>query len=195
MNRTYQKVKRTSSRISWRDESGQAFVEFAIVTVMLMVLIFGAIDFGRAIYMRQVLVNLSRETANLEARGVGTTAGEIMSNALSAAIQEALPLALNSSNGYVVVTAVTNYGAHYSISQQYNAGSLSGAASRVGTATNTGNTAILPATAGSILPANRTVYVAEVFYKFVAITPVGNFILRGGILPTRFYDAAYFSAL
>ncbi len=91
---------------------------------MLMVLIFGAIDFGRAIYMRQVLINLSRETANLEARGTGSTTQEIMTNALSAAIQEALPLALNSSNGYVVVTAVTNFGAHFTISQQYNSGTL-----------------------------------------------------------------------
>src|ERR1022692_341779 len=115
-------AKRTVSRISGRNEGGQALIEFTAVVLMLIVLIFGAIDFGRAIYMRQVLINLSRETANLEARGTGSTTKEIMTNALSAAIQEALPMALNSSNGYVVVTAVTNFGAHFSISQQYNAG-------------------------------------------------------------------------
>ena len=193
MNRLLRRTTRTARQIPWCNENGQALVEFAVVTVILIVLIFGAIDFGRAIYMRQVLINLSRETANLEARGTGSTTMEIMTNALGAAIQEALPMALNSSNGYVVVTAVTNFGAGFTISQQYNAGSLPGATSRVGTSTNRGNTAALPSTSVSILPANRTVYVAEVYYKFVAITPVGNFIK--GILPKQFYDAAYFSAL
>jgi Flp pilus assembly protein TadG len=198
MNRSSQKAKRTVSRIFWRGKSGQALVEFAGVTVLLLVLIFGAIDFCRAIYLRQVLLNLSRETANLEARGTGSTTQEIMTNALSAAIQEALPLALDSSNGMVIVTAVTNnFGtgkkgstAGYIISQQFAAGTLTGAASAIGSGSNA--VAWLPET--SILPTNRTVYVAEIFYKFTPITPVGNFI-NHILLPTQFYDVAYFSAL
>ncbi len=131
MNHIFQKTKQTVARISWRGESGQALIEFAVASVMLIVLIFGVIDFCRAIYLRQVLVNLSRETANLEARGSGTTTMDIMTNALNAAITEALPLALNSSTGMVIVTAVTNFNskgtAQYTISQQYTAGSLAGA--------------------------------------------------------------------
>jgi Flp pilus assembly protein TadG len=191
MNRPSQKVKRTASRIFRRGKSGQALIEFTGVTVFLLVLIFGAIDFCRAIYLRQVLVNLSRETANLEARGSGTTTMDIMTNALNAAIQEALPLALNSSTGMVIVTAVTNFGSHVTISQQYKSGTLAGASSRIGSTTNVGNTATMPSTAKSILPANRTVYVAEIYYKFIPITPVGNFIKA--ILPKQFYDAAFFS--
>lgn len=197
MNHIFQKTKQTVARISWRGESGQALIEFAVASVMLIVLIFGVIDFCRAIYLRQVLVNLSRETANLEARGSGTTTMDIMTNALNAAITEALPLALNSSTGMVIVTAVTNFNskgtAQYTISQQYTAGSLAGAISRIGSSTNVGNKATLPTTGGTYLPANRTVYVAEIYYKFVPITPVGNFIKA--VLPTQFYDAAYFSAL
>ncbi len=197
MNRPYQKTKRTVSRIFWHSKSGQALVEFAGVTVLLLVLIFGAIDFCRAIYLRQVLVNLSRETANLEARGTGSTTQEIMTNALSAAIQEALPLALDSSNGMVIVTAVTNnFGtgrrgstAGFVISQQFMAGTLAGAASAIGSGSNA--VAWLPET--SILPSNRTVYVAEVYYRFTPITPVGHFI--NAVLPAKFYDVAYFSAL
>src|ERR1039458_4808607 len=109
MNRILQRAKRTVSRISGRGEGGQALIEFTLVALLLIVLIFGAIDFCRAIYMRQLLINLSRETANLEARGVGSTTAEIMTNALNAAIQEASPLTLNSTNGMVIVTAVTNY--------------------------------------------------------------------------------------
>ena len=168
-------------------------MEFALVTVILMVLIFGAIDFCRAIYLRQVLVNLSRETANLEARGTGSTTIDIMTNALNAAILEAKPLGLSSTTGMVIVTAVTNFGTGFTISQQYKSGTLAGAISRVGSSTNRGNTATLPKTGGSILPANRTVYVAEIYYRFFPITPVGHFIKA--VLPTQFYDAAYFSAL
>ena len=194
MSHVLQKTRRTLSRISWRGESGQALVEFTLVTVMLIVLIFGAIDFGRALHMRQVLINLSRETANLEARGAGSTTAEIMTNALNAAITEALPLALDSANGYVVVSAVTNYGSNFTVSQQYYKGSLTGAKSVVGPSyvgTNKFNQAYLPNK--TMLPANRTVYVAEIYYKFTAITPVGNFFK--GTLPKQFYDVAYFSAL
>jgi len=187
------RIKKGPSRFSWRGENGQALLEFSLVTVTLLVLIFGAIDFCRAIYLRQVLVNLSRETANLEARGSGTTTLDIMTNALNSAIVEAKPLALNSSTGMVIVTAVTNFGTHYTISQQWKSGTLAGATSLVGTSTNLGNTATLPKTAVSILPANRTVYVAEIYYKFFPITPVGHFIKA--VLPSQFYDVAYFSAL
>jgi Flp pilus assembly protein TadG len=201
MNRILQKIKRTVSRVSGRGEDGQALIEFTLVTVLLIVLIFGAIDFSRAIYMRQVLINLSRETANLEARGVGSTTAEIMTNALNAAIQEASPLTLNSTNGMVIVTAVTNYTnvvkkqstATYTISHQFWLGTLGTFQSAVGTYTgsNKFNQGILPNT--GILPANRTVYVAEIFYKFSPITPVGQLIKV--ILPAQFYDVAYFSAL
>jgi Flp pilus assembly protein TadG len=192
MSRTFQKATRTVSRIFCRGESGQALVEFSLITVALLVLIFGAIDFGRAIYLRQVMINLSRETANLEARGTGSTTQDIMTNALGAAIQEGLPtLNLNSVTGMVIVTAVTNFGKGFRISQQYSAGTLATAASLIGKGSNT--TATLPSTAISILPANRTVYVAEIYYEFFPITPVGNFIKA--VLPKKFYDAAYFSAL
>jgi hypothetical protein len=195
MNHILQKTKRAVPRISWRDESGQAIMEFAAVVVMLIVLIFGAIDFCRAIYMRQLLVNLSRETANLEARGSGSTTQDIMSNAMAAAITEALPLTLGSSNGMVIVTAVTLSNTNNTpiISYQYSAGSLAGAASVIGGPAGNAPKQMPNTGSISILPAFRTVYVAEIYYKFVPITPVGNFIKA--VLPTQFYDAAYFSSL
>jgi O-glycosyl hydrolase len=117
-----------------------------------------------------------------------------MTNALNAAITEAVPLALDSANGYVVVSAVTNYGSTFTVSQQYFKGSLSGAKSVVGPSyagTNKFNQANLPNK--TMLPAHRTVYVAEIYYRFTPITPVGNFFKAA--LPTQFYDVAYFSAL
>jgi Flp pilus assembly protein TadG len=192
MNRIFLKAKRMTS-VQWRDNSGQAVMEFSLVATMLIVLAFGVIDFSRAIYLREVLINLSREAANLEARGTGSTTGEIMTNALNATLLSASPLSLNSSTGMIIVTAVTNFGGGFHISQQIKSGTLVGAVSKVGSAVN--GTATLPTIkgGGSFLPANHTVYVAEVFYKFTAITPVGNFFK--GVLPTQLYDAAYFSAL
>jgi hypothetical protein len=191
MIREFQKTKRIVSRFPWRGESGQAFIEFTLVVCILMALIFGAIDFCRAIYMRQLLINLSRETANLEARGVGTTTQDIMTNALSAAVLEALPsLALDGANGKVIVTAVTNpNGAGPRLSLQYHTGSLPDSDSRLGSTIGAAPT-YWP---NGISTTNRSVYVAEIFYKYKPITPVGYFFK--GVLPTQFYDAAYFSTL
>jgi Flp pilus assembly protein TadG len=200
MNHILQRTKQTVSRFFWRDEGGQALIEFTLVTLLLIVLIFGAIDFCRAIYLRQLLVNVSRETANLEARGTGSTTAEIMTNAMNSMLTEALPLVLNSTNGTIIVTAVTNFNnvvnkkstAAFTISHQYQQGTLLNAKSAVGTFTGTNN--FNPATLPTgILPAHRTVYVAEIFYKFTPITPVGKLINH--LLPTQFYDAAYFSTL
>src|ERR1017187_2299353 len=128
----FQKTKRIVSRFSRAGESGQALVEFSLVVFILMALLFGAIDFCRAIFMRQLLINLSRETANLEARGTGSTTQDIMTNALNAAILEALPsLALDGANGKVIVTAVTNTNGTPFVSYQFQTGSLSGS-SQVG---------------------------------------------------------------
>src|SRR5689334_6984144 len=59
--------RKTQTR--FRQCSGQALVEFALISLVLITLLFGLIDFGRAILVRQVMVNLSREGANLASRG------------------------------------------------------------------------------------------------------------------------------
>ena len=196
MNSLVQKTNRTVSRIFWRGESGQALVEFTLVTIVLLVLIFGVIDVCRAIYLRQLLVNLTRETANLEARGSGSTTDDIMTNALVAGITEALPsLALDSANGKIIVTAVTlsNTNSSPMITHQFSAGSLSTAGSVIGGPAGNAPNAKWDTGNPLILPAFHTVYVAEIYYKFVPITPVGGLINIA--LPKQFYDVAYFSAL
>lgn len=44
--------------------SGQALVEYALVLPLLLLLILGAMDFGRLFYTKMVLVNAAREGAN-----------------------------------------------------------------------------------------------------------------------------------
>lgn len=47
---------------------GLVSVELALLLPLLLLLIFGVVDFGRAIQTQMILVNLSREGANLAAR-------------------------------------------------------------------------------------------------------------------------------
>jgi Flp pilus assembly protein TadG len=61
-----------------RDERGATMVEFAIIFPLLAILVFGAIDFGRAFFIRNSLISAAREGARVGAvfRDMCTTAGQ-----------------------------------------------------------------------------------------------------------------------
>jgi Flp pilus assembly protein TadG len=46
-----------------KDQKGAAFIEFTIIFPLLMVLIFGIVEFGLILYNQQVITNASREGA------------------------------------------------------------------------------------------------------------------------------------
>jgi Flp pilus assembly protein TadG len=180
----HKRIRRTSQT----GESGQALIEFSLVVIVLIVLMFGLIDVCQAIYTRQVIVNLAREGANLASRGTGDTRSEIISNAVAAVVDAASPLSI-TTNGVVIITAVTNNArGSYFISLQQRQGALT-FASKIGT--RVGQSATLPITSPSLSQPNYTVYVAEIYYKFKPITPIGS-LLRVAI-PTNLYDVAYFT--
>jgi Flp pilus assembly protein TadG len=162
-----------------RGRSGQALIEFALVAVMLLLVLFAIIDFSRIILVREVMINVSREGANLISRGTD------MTNALNALVTSAQPLNINSS-GYIILSSVINTntdGVPRVSEQQMTGGMLS--TSKVGPP---GNVATLP---NPQLPLpNQTLWVAEVFYSFTPVTPLGQ--LLGMTLPTTNYDAAFF---
>src|SRR5664279_2853368 len=83
------------------DDSGQALVEFAIAAMMLLIIVFGLIDFCRAIYDQQVITNLTGEGCSLSSRGTGLT------DTVTAVIASSAPLNLNAS-GRVIATSVFN---------------------------------------------------------------------------------------
>jgi Flp pilus assembly protein TadG len=160
---------------SW--ESGQAIVEFAICALLLFTLAFGLVDFGRAIYQKEVITNLTREGSNLASRGTS------LNDAATAVVNGANPLNLSTS-GYVIITSVVNNSGTYNITGQVSQGGIS-ARSKVGT--GVGNNAVLPAGA---VASGQTVYVTEVFCSYQAVTPIGK--LLGFTLPSTLYDVAYF---
>jgi Flp pilus assembly protein TadG len=47
----------------WRNEAGQALAEFALVLPVLLLLIAGIIEFGRAFHIQQIVTDAAREGA------------------------------------------------------------------------------------------------------------------------------------
>ncbi len=190
MNEISPKAKLTILRASRRNQSGQALVEFSLVMLVLVVLTFGLMDFCSAIYEKQLLVSLSREGANLSARGVGGSQLAIMQNALVAVQVEAQPLNLsNSTSGLLILTALENTNAtagYYVVSQQVKSGQMN-ATSLVGP-NGVGHAATIPT--NFIVGVNHSIYVAEVFYKFKVPAPLTKLIHIG--VTNQFYDVAYF---
>jgi Flp pilus assembly protein TadG len=162
------------------DESGQALVEFAAIAPLLFILLFGIIDFGRAIYDMQLMTGLTRQGSNLASRGTD------LPTTVASVIAGDAPLDLNN-NGEVIVTSVTNTGGVFKISGQLSQGAVT-ARSKIGV--GVGNTATLPAAAATILQPNQTIYVTEVYYSYQPITPIGNMLKIA--LPSALYEVAYF---
>ena len=169
-----------SSRTGFRTrDSGQALVECALSVTVMLVLIFGMIDLSRAIFVAEVIANLSGQGSSMASRG--TT----LANTAAAVAASSAPLNLNTS-GRVIVSAVYNSNGGMKLTGQAALGGIT-ALSHVGSVI--GGTATVPASAAPQL--NQTVYVTEVFYRFKAITPIGNFLAKT-FLPSQLYDAAYF---
>ncbi len=162
-----------------RNDSGQAILECALSATILLILIFGLIDLSRAIFIAQILANLSGQGSSMASRG--TT----LANTATAVVASSAPLDLNS-HGRVIVSAVFNSNNVLKLTGQSSLGGIA-ASSHVGNVI--GGTATVPASAAP--QPNQTMYVTEVFYSFQAITPIGNF-LSNTFLPSQLYDAAYF---
>src|ERR1039458_10396566 len=95
-------VTRHSYRAGVRTrDSGQALVECALSATVMLILIFGLIDLSRAIFVAQVIANLSGQGSSMASRG--TT----LANTAAAVAASSAPLNLNTS-GRVIVSAVFN---------------------------------------------------------------------------------------
>jgi Flp pilus assembly protein TadG len=64
-------VYRTYARIMAAKNKGQALVEIAILFPILLIMILGAMDFGRMLYTKTVLTNAASEGASFLSRNFG----------------------------------------------------------------------------------------------------------------------------
>jgi Flp pilus assembly protein TadG len=168
-----------------KEETGQVLLEFAISLTMMMVLIFGIVDFSRAIYERQVMCNLASEGSSMASRGTSGDIAQNLSTTASALVSSSYPFNLNT-NGKVIISAVFNNNQSLLLTAQSSLGSLA-ATSKVGS--SIGGAATLPLSA--IPPINQTVYVTEIFSLYSSITPIGNFV-SGLTMSNQIYEAAYY---
>ena len=170
------------------NQAGQAAAEFAVVVPLLLVLICGAIDFGRALNDVQIMADLTRQGSNLASRG--TPLNESTAAVVSG--ESGLDLV---HFGDVIITSVTNESGAYKISGQ-DSSTTDGltklsATSKIGT--GVGSTATLPAAAQSAIPqSGQTLFVTEIFFTFSPVTPIGTLTSSVISLPTTLYDTAYF---
>lgn len=137
-------VSRTKRR--WRDR-GAAAVEFAFIVPVLVVLIFGSIEFGLAVQARTMLGNAAREgvrVASLTANGDATSAAQVKT-----AVDNAL--AGVSGTKTVTVTCATPAGAACTIGAKNNGNNV---ATVTVTIDYTGITGMFPALTNKTLTAS-----------------------------------------
>ena len=66
-------------------ERGSAIIEFALVLPLMLLLIFGITEFGRALMTTNILTQAAREGARVQATAADTTATKVRINAVLSA--------------------------------------------------------------------------------------------------------------
>lgn len=78
----FRRLGGTGKRLRRTERRGAAAVEFAIVAPLFFMLVFGCIEFGRALMVQQILTNASRVGAR-QAITLNATEEEVVSSALA----------------------------------------------------------------------------------------------------------------
>lgn len=160
-----------------QDERGQSLVEFALLTPLLLIILLGVIEFGRAIDAAHSMASLSREGANIAARGtpLDTVVAVVLANGSD--------LVLALSGGVVASEVRVDTGAASVTAQAHSAGFAG--RSRMG---RVGDRALALDSLGLI--DGQTHYIVEIFHHHTAVTPLQH--LLGFGVPDTLYDRAVF---
>lgn len=160
-----------------RDERGNALIETVLVSMILLGMVLGIVEFGTALSREHTLTSLSREGANLAARGssLGESVNVVMTNGSS--------INLTGKGGAIATRIIVTGGAPLIVEQSSSTGY--GGLSQVG---NVGDTATGMDDWG--LVDGQSVHTMEVFYSYDQVTPFGNLV--GVFVPSQLYERAVF---
>jgi hypothetical protein len=156
---------------------GQALVEFVLVLPILLFLALGVIEFARALDVTHSMTSLSREGANLAARGtpLDTVANTVITNGTD--------IGLPGAGGVIATEVEIQSGWPIVQAQAYSAGFA-----RPSAMGGVGDTAFVLNSLG--LLEGRRHYVVEIFYRHRSITPLRG--LFGLAVRDTLYDRAVF---
>ena len=179
-------IRRLSKGLAWAkrlgDERGAALIELAICVPLLLIMVFGLIDFSQIIFDNQVMSGLSRQGSDLASRGTS------LAGTVSALAGQGASLNIGT-RGRIILTAVADDANNKpEIIDQAESSTGISVTSAVGS--GIGTAATMPANAATVLRAGQTVYVTEVFYSYSPMTPIGA-LLKTSLVSTL-YDSAYF---
>jgi Flp pilus assembly protein TadG len=167
----------TELRRLLRHSGGQSVVELAVVAPILLLMTLGILEFGRILDVSQGLTGLSRESANLAARGTE------LQKVVEVAMQNGADFGLQAAGG-VVATQLTMKDGAPRIQQQVASGGYAGR-SRLGklgeVARGFGTVAFTD---------GQSVFVVETFYRYEPVTPLRS--LASLSLPEELYERAIF---
>ncbi len=172
---TIRSVQRRSQKFRQR-EDGQSLLEFALVVPMLALILFGIVELGTAFTISHGLSTVSREGANIAARGtdLDTVLAVVMANS---------DVGLATRGGSIATKVTVQSGVPMVMAQSASSGYAG--QSQLGTI---GNPAMQ--LSGFGLSDGSTHYIVEVFFDYQSITPLSNFV--AGVVPSPMYERAVF---
>ena len=168
------------SNKSFRTDKGAALIEFCVILPLLVVMLFGIIDFGLFIRARLIITSLTREGGSLASREIKPP-----DDLITMLQKSASPLDMTSA-GKICITYIKagldNDNPNPTIDSidrpQKCAGGLG-----VGSSTGASNFGLTSTMYGHLVfkPSNQTadingVTIVETFYKYKPITPLPGFI-------------------
>jgi hypothetical protein len=160
-----------------RCERGQELVEFTMTIPILMIVVFGLLEVGMLLDVGQSISGLSREGANIAARGA----------ALDSVVQITMgnggTIGLGARGG-TIATRLRIQGGFPVVESQFASSGFMGL-SRLGA---TGDSVTALATAG--LLEGQSYHVVELFLAYQPFTPLSKMV--SSIVPDTLYDRSIF---
>lgn len=170
------RLRRSTRRLAL-DERGQDLVELVMVTPLLLLFVFGIIEFGSILDSQQAVSYLAREGANIASRGTA------LDTVLAVTMRNGEDIQLDTRGGAVVSRVFVASSVPH-VAQQFASAGY-GSASHVG-----GVGDEVTNLEGLNLSDGASVYVVEVFYHRADLTPFTG--LFTGTLPDVLYERAVF---